>query len=86
MSWYDFACQYVDMKWKAASAKYRQDIARALVAASPPLIIGRPPASDLDLRSAMNIWGFNTKRRADAPATWPSAPLALSRTLGRCAT
>src|SRR5680860_697303 len=28
----------------------------------------KPPATDLELRSAMNNWGFNTKRRADAPA------------------
>ena len=68
MSWYDFACQYVDMKWKAASAKYRQDIARAMVAATPPLIVGRAPYTDQELRSAMNNWGFNTKRRTDAPA------------------
>jgi len=68
VSWYDFVCQYVDMKWKAASAKYRRDIARAMVAATPPLIVGSPPATDLELRSAMNNWGFNTKRRADAPA------------------
>lgn len=67
VSWYDFVVTYVDMKWKAASAKYRRDIARAMVAATPPLIVGRPPASDLELRSAMNNWGFNTKRRADAP-------------------
>ena len=67
VSWYDFACLYVDMKWKAASAKYRQDIARALVAATPPLILGRSPASDLQLRSALNLYGFNTKRRAAAP-------------------
>jgi integrase len=68
ISWYDFVCQYVDMKWRSASAKYRRDIARAMVAATPPLIVGRPPATDLELRSAMNNWGFNTKRRADAPA------------------
>ena len=67
ITWYDFACTYVDMKWKAASAKYRQDIARALVAATPPMIIGSPPASDLDLRSALNLYGFNTKRRDTAP-------------------
>ena len=67
LSWYDFACQYVDMKWKGASAKYRQDIARALVAATPPLIVGKPPATDRELRSAMNLWGFNAKRRSDAP-------------------
>jgi integrase len=67
ITWYDFVCQYVDMKWKPASAKYRRDIARAMVAATPPLIVGTPPASDLELRSAMSNWGFNTKRRADAP-------------------
>jgi hypothetical protein len=32
-NWYAFACTYVDMKWKHASAKYRKDIARALTAA-----------------------------------------------------
>lgn len=67
MSWYDFACRYVDMKWKNASAKYRQDIARAMVAATPPMIVGRAPCTDLELRSAMNLWGFNTKRRSGAP-------------------
>jgi hypothetical protein len=28
MTWYEFACRYVDMKWEQASAKYRKDIAR----------------------------------------------------------
>lgn len=37
-TWYEFACRYVDMKWKQASAKYRKDIARALTAASPVLL------------------------------------------------
>src|SRR5215831_15871732 len=35
-NWYEFACAYVDMKWKQASAKYRKDIARALTAAHLP--------------------------------------------------
>jgi integrase len=67
LSWYDFACSYVDMKWHHASAKYRQDIARALTAATPALILGQGPASDRELRSALNLYGFNTKRREDAP-------------------
>jgi hypothetical protein len=37
-TWYEFACRYVDMRWKQASAKYRKDIARALTAASPVLL------------------------------------------------
>ena len=34
MTWYEFACAYVDMKWKTASAKYRRAIAQALAAAT----------------------------------------------------
>ena len=37
-TWYEFACAYVDMKWKHASAKYRKDIARALTAATPAML------------------------------------------------
>ncbi|TDC76444.1 tyrosine-type recombinase/integrase [Actinomadura sp. 7K507] len=68
MSWYDFACAYVDMKWKGAAAKYRQDIARALTAATPAMLPteqGNPDARQL--RSAMHRWAFNTKDRANAP-------------------
>jgi integrase len=68
ISWYEFACRYVDMKWKSASAKYRKDIARALTAASPALLgraHGRP--GDVDIRRALLRYGFNTKQRLDPP-------------------
>jgi integrase len=68
LSWYEFVCKYVDLKWKDASAKYRQDIARAMVAATPPMLIGRPPGTDQEMRSAMKLYAFNTKRRDEAPA------------------
>ncbi|MGV9776590.1 tyrosine-type recombinase/integrase [Streptosporangium sp. NPDC003464] len=68
MSWYDFACKFADMKWKEASAKYRQDIARALTAATPAMLTGEQgKPDDLDLRTAMRRWGFNTKQRSEAP-------------------
>jgi hypothetical protein len=38
-NWYEFACAYVDMKWKQASAKYRKDIARALTVATPTMLV-----------------------------------------------
>jgi integrase len=66
--WYEFACLYVDMKWKQASAKYRKDIARALMAATPAMLVdahGRP--DDVTIRRALVRWGFNTKQRADPP-------------------
>ncbi|GAB3402909.1 tyrosine-type recombinase/integrase [Flindersiella endophytica] len=68
MSWYAFACAFVDMKWKDASAGYRRDIARALVAATPAMISstrGAPAA--VDIRKALLDWGFNTKRRVSCP-------------------
>jgi integrase len=67
-SWYEFACTYVDMKWKQASAKYRKDIARALTAATPamlPAARGRP--DDANIRRALVRWGFNTKQRSEPP-------------------
>jgi integrase len=68
MTWYEFACVYVDMKWKAASAKYRRAIAQALTAATPPmLIVGGSGPAEPELRSALVNWGFNTKQRAAAP-------------------
>ena len=92
-SWYEFACAYVDMKWKHASAKYRKDIARALTAATPamlPEVRGRP--DDANIRRALVRWGFNTKQRSEPPddvaevLVWVarnSAPLA---TLAEAAT
>ena len=67
-TWYEFACAYVDMKWKLASAKYRKDIARALTAATPAMLAearGRP--DDASIRRALVRWGFNTKQRSEPP-------------------
>ncbi len=67
-SWYEFACAYVDMKWKQASAKYRKDIARALTTATPAMLAeGRGRPDDASIRRALVRWGFNTKQRADPP-------------------
>ncbi|GAB2947444.1 tyrosine-type recombinase/integrase [Nonomuraea fastidiosa] len=68
MSWYDFVCRYVDMKWKAAAPKYRQDIARALTAATRAMYsTSRGKPEDAALRSAMHRWACNTKHRSEAP-------------------
>jgi hypothetical protein len=68
MTWYEFACAYVDMKWKTASAKYRRAIAQALTAATPSMLAaGSSGPAGPELRSALVNWGFNTKQRAMAP-------------------
>jgi len=67
-TWYEFACSYVDMKWKTASAKYRRAIAQALAAATPAMFTSASGRrADQDVRSALVNWGYNTKQRADAP-------------------
>jgi integrase len=68
-TWYEFACRYVDMKWKQASAKYRKDIARALTAATPAMLVdGRGRPDDVATRRALLRYAFNTKQRDEAPA------------------
>ncbi|WP_019630217.1 tyrosine-type recombinase/integrase [Actinomadura atramentaria] len=68
VSWYAFACEYVDMKWKTAAGKYRQDIARALTAATPAMVPdGRGKPDDKEIRVSTYRWGFNTKNRETAP-------------------
>lgn len=71
MSWFDFACAYADMKWRAASAKYRQDIARALTAATPAMLAvaaADSQPSDATIRKALHRWAFNAKQRGNAPS------------------
>ncbi len=80
ISWYDFACGYVDMKWKQASAKYRKDIARALTAATPAMLAetpGRP--NNASIRRALVRWGFNTKQRPDPPSDMADVLAWVSR-------
>jgi integrase len=66
VTWYEFACQYVDMKWPAISGHYRKGIAQALIAVTPVMI-----TADMDdqtaaaVRSALLNWGFNTRRRGN---------------------
>jgi hypothetical protein len=67
MTWYHFACSYVDMKWKSAAATYRRGIAEAMTTATCALfatVRGKP--DDKTIRSALFRWAFNTPRRNDS--------------------
>ena len=64
MSWYEFACAYVDMKWPAASPKHRKSIAEALVTVTPVMLTAAIDAVRAKaMRSALLNWGYNTRRR-----------------------
>ncbi|ROP40429.1 tyrosine-type recombinase/integrase [Saccharothrix texasensis] len=77
MSWYEFACAFVDMKWPRAAATTRRTNAEALTAASAALFTtdrGKP--DDKLIRAALCRWGFNTNRRND-----PNQPPEIAATL-----
>lgn len=68
MSWYDFACAYVDMKWEQASPNSRRAIAEALATATPALLAtSRAAPKPAQLRKALYGWAFNTRLREAGP-------------------
>lgn len=77
MSWYEFACAFVDMKWPRVAATTRRTHAEALTAVTAALFTterGRPDAKVI--RAALCRWGFNTNRRND-----PDMPVEIAAAL-----
>ncbi len=66
MSWYEFACAFVDMKWPRVAATTRRTHAEALTAITPHLFTTKRGKPDNKLiRRALCRWAFNTTRRED---------------------
>jgi hypothetical protein len=87
VSWYDFTCSYMDMKWKLASAKYRRAIAQALAAALPAMVkpsAGKP--SDPDIRRAVLGWGTTPGFARQHPLTWRPYSSGYRAIPGQCQT
>ena len=70
VSWYEFACAYVDIKWPEVAPNSRRAIADALATATPALLTTKRGApKPAHLRKALYGWAFNTKlREAGLPA------------------
>jgi integrase len=70
VSWYQHACEYVDMKWKFAAGKSRAGMADTLATAMPALLTSTDGApAQAELRAALYGWAFNTtRRRSTMPA------------------
>jgi integrase len=81
VSWYEFACAYVDMKWAEVSPNSRRSIADSLATASTALLAtNRGAPKPAQLRKALYGWAFNTKRReADPPADLATAIMWIER-------
>jgi integrase len=77
MSWYKFACAFVDLKWRRLAATTRRTHAEALTAVTPAMFTSsRGKPSDKVLRKALCRWAFNTVRRKD-----PDAPAEIVEAL-----
>ncbi|GAB2764087.1 tyrosine-type recombinase/integrase [Salinifilum aidingensis] len=64
VSWFDFACDYVDMKWPELAGNSRKGIAETLATVTPALLAsdrGKPDGRVM--RSALNGWAFHAERR-----------------------
>jgi integrase len=70
LGWYEFASDYLDMKWVPAAATYRRSLSEALTAITVALLDGDRSRPDAALiRRALHRWAFNTSRRgSEQPA------------------
>ncbi|MFE2307469.1 tyrosine-type recombinase/integrase [Streptomyces sp. NPDC059431] len=69
VSWYEFALQYVDMKWPRISANNRKSTARALTKVTLALLRAQLPErfDPVEVRTALREYAFNAGRREAAP-------------------
>lgn len=79
ISWYDFACQYVDTKWRETSPNHRMGTANVLMSVTVALVADLMPPDERAaraIRSALLNWGFNARRNSDDQPTAVSGRLA----------
>jgi len=81
VTWFDLACQFVDLKWPRAAAKSRTSMADALATVTPVLVISRRGMPDAKLlRAALYGWAFHkTHREAETLGEPEAAALAWLR-------
>jgi hypothetical protein len=63
MTWFDFACAYMDMKWPDSSPKYRKSLVESLVTITVPMLDEKKSLPEPKLlRKALTI-ALNTRAR-----------------------
>jgi integrase len=68
VTWYEFACDYIDMKWPHTSPKHRKGTAEVLASVTVALLekqIADSPHTAREVRSALLNWGFNARRGSE---------------------
>lgn len=67
-TWYQHACEFVDMKWPRASGKHRKGIAESLATVTEALLVGdRSGPTREQVRAALYGWAFKANERAAGP-------------------
>lgn len=67
-TWFDFAIQFMDMKWRDVSPRHRHSTAEGLVMITTALVRGKEEPPNLALlRKALKHWAFNTSAREAQP-------------------
>ncbi|WAL65194.1 tyrosine-type recombinase/integrase [Amycolatopsis cynarae] len=67
VTWYAFACSYVDMKWPDSSPKYRKSLAESMTRITVAMLHDSTQVRDgKKLRNAL-MTAFNKRTRADQP-------------------
>lgn len=61
-SWFEFACEYADMKWDDSSPKYRKSLAESLMTITVPMLRSTYSGEPVVLRTALKI-AFNKNAR-----------------------
>lgn len=68
LSWYEFACRFVDMQWPRVAATSRITHAEALTPVTVLMVSGERGRPDAQLlRKALTRWAFRTPAREGAP-------------------
>ncbi|MFF4952544.1 tyrosine-type recombinase/integrase [Streptomyces chattanoogensis] len=68
ISWYEHACQYIEMKWDHSPAGTRRTLAEAMATVSPALVKDtKGMAEPRAVRAALYSWGFNKNRWKEEP-------------------
>lgn len=68
VNWYDFAVQFCDAQWHRTAGNSRKNTAKALMTATIALLRTQPGSfADVDVRTALREFAFNTRRRGEAP-------------------
>jgi hypothetical protein len=88
VTWFAFACDYAEMKWKTLAGNSRRSTARALTDITLAMLsTDRGKPTDDELRAACG-WAFNIRRKTEGTHSLrsPRRSNGCATTRGRCPT